>query len=149
MRFYYQFSAFILRILINFAKVNWLQSIFVLLVSFNLLPPWATFIAISMSIKDVFINMGNLFINSKNSKRMKNKSYKLKQLNGVWNTVEALWSKTDTLYEWGEPNIRSRCVPHPHRQNIIICNNIPSLSWFYWQTLLYIYRHKKSIKWCT
>lgn len=43
--------------------------------------------------------MGNLFINSKNSMSMKNKSYKLKQLNGVWNTVEALWSKTDTLYE--------------------------------------------------
>ena len=41
--------------------------------------------------------MGNLFINSKNSMRMKNN--KLKQLNGVWNTVEALWSKTDTLYE--------------------------------------------------
>ena len=65
---------------------KWLQSIFILLVSFSLLPPWATFVAMLMSIKDVLLNIGKLFINSKNSMRMEI-TYKKNLLNGVWNTV--------------------------------------------------------------
>ena len=68
-------------------KFDWLQSIFVLLVSFNLLPPWATMVATLVSIKDVIRNIGYLFINSKSSTNMKETTYKTKQLNGVWNTV--------------------------------------------------------------
>jgi len=37
---------------------------------------------------------------------------------GVWNTVGALRIKTDTLNRTREPEIRSSCVPHPHRQKI-------------------------------
>jgi hypothetical protein len=47
-----------------------------------------------MSIKDVLMNIGKLFINSKNSKRMEitykkrmEITYKKNLLNGVWNTV--------------------------------------------------------------
>ena len=54
--------------------------------SFSLLPPWATFVAMLMSIKDVLLNIGKLFINSKNSMRMEI-TYKKNLLNGVWNTV--------------------------------------------------------------
>lgn len=60
--------------------------------------------------------------------RMKNKSYKLKQLNGVWNTVGICGVKQTHFMNEENLIYRSRCVPHTHRQNIIICNNIPSLS---------------------
>ena len=51
--------------------------------------------------------------------RMKNKSYKLKQLNGVWNTVGICGVKQTHFMNEENLIYRSRCVPHTHRQNII------------------------------
>ncbi len=66
-----------------------LQSIFVLLVSLNLLPAWAELVALLISIKDVLLNMGILFINLKtNRKHMKTRIIQLiSKAKGVWNTV--------------------------------------------------------------
>ncbi len=63
-----------------------LQSIFVLLVSLNLLPAWAETVALLFSIKDVLRNVGILFINPKKYEKhmMTNFIFKAK---GVWNTV--------------------------------------------------------------
>lgn len=99
---------------------NRLQSIFVLLVSLNLLPAWAGLVAILISIKDVLVNVGKLFINlKKNRKHMKTRVMRIiSKTKGVWNTVGALRIKTDTLYRTREPEIWSSCVPHPHRQII-------------------------------
>ena len=83
----------------NFALISKrLQSIFVLLVGFNLLPPWAELVAILISIKDVLLNVGKLFINLKNRKHMETKISQIKaNAKGVWNTVGNLWIKMDTL----------------------------------------------------
>ncbi|RGU59512.1 hypothetical protein DWW56_14540 [Phocaeicola vulgatus] len=65
-----------------------LQSIFVLLVSLNLLPPWAELVSLLISIKDVLLNVGKLFINLKNRKHMKTRIIKfISKAKGVWNTV--------------------------------------------------------------
>lgn len=66
-----------------------LQSIFVLLVSLNLLPAWAGLVSLLISIKDVLLNVGKLFINlKKNRKHMKTRIIQfISKAKGVWNTV--------------------------------------------------------------
>lgn len=68
-------------------RLERLQAIFVLLVSLNLLPPWAQFVSLLIAIKDVQMNVGKLFINLKNSKLMKTSIIIISKAKGVWNTV--------------------------------------------------------------
>ena len=72
--------------------------------------------------------MGILFINLKtNRKHMKTRiNLFISKAKGVWNTVGNLWTKTDTLYRTREPEIRSSCVPHAHRQTFLTTIYKPS-----------------------
>ena len=70
----------------------------------NLLPPWAESVALLISIKDVLLNVGKLFINLKKTRKLMTTRFTSKT-KGVWNTVGNQWIKTDTLLRTGEPYI--------------------------------------------
>ena len=72
--------------------------------SLNLLPPWAESVALLISIKDVLLNVGKLFINLKKTRKLMTTRFTSKT-KGVWNTVGNQWIKTDTLLRTGEPYI--------------------------------------------
>jgi hypothetical protein len=71
-----------------------------------------------MSIKDVLRNIGNLFINLKYSRIMKQVSKIMRKLTGVWNTV-GLCGLKQTHFNDEENLYIGAVVFHiPHHQNI-------------------------------
>ena len=73
----------------NFVAVKIrLLDIFVLLVSFKLLPPWAELMATLIPIINVLRSVGKLIINLKSVTRMKTSIMRIVyKAKGVWNTV--------------------------------------------------------------